>query len=101
MVIVQYKGKGHKMDSSSCRPISLKAVACKILKHFVVQLLHNFLISNDLICREQHGLMPNRSTTTNLQQCDTIISDHLNANEPCDALLLDFRKTVDKVSHDI
>ena len=45
--------------------------------------------------------MPNRSTATNLLQCDVIITDHLNANEPCDVLLLDFSRAFDKVSHKI
>ena len=45
--------------------------------------------------------MPNRSTAINLLQCDTIIDDHLNANESCDVLLFDFSRVFDKVSHDI
>ena len=92
-LIALYKEKGHKADPSSYRPISLIAVASKVLERIVLQQLRDFLnISNNLICKEQHGFMPNRSTTTNLLQCDAIIADHLNANEPCDVLQLDFSK---------
>ena len=44
--------------------------------------------------------MTNRSATTNLLECDTIIADHLNTNKPCDVFLLDFSRAFDKVSHD-
>ena len=36
------------------------------------------------MCKEQQGFMPNRSTTSNLLQCDTILADHLNVNGPYD-----------------
>ena len=45
--------------------------------------------------------MPNRSTTTNLLQCDAIIADHLNADEPCDVLLLNFSRAFDEESLEI
>ena len=101
IILALYKGKGHKVDLSSYRAISLTAVASKVLERIVVQQLRDFLISNNLICKEQHGFMPNRSATTNLLQCDAIIADHLNINEPCDVLLLDFIRASDKVSHGI
>ena len=98
-VIALYTGKGH--NASSYRPINLTAVVSQVLEFIVVQQLRDFLISNNLICKEQHGFIPNRSTTTNLLQCDVFIADHLNANETCDVLLLDFSRAFDKVSHNI
>ena len=71
-VIALHKRKGHKADPSSYQSISLIAVASKVLERIVVQQLHDFLISNNLICKEQHGFMPNRSTTFNLLQFDAI-----------------------------
>ena len=37
--------------------------------------------------------------TINLLQCDTIMADHLNANEPY-VLLLDYVRAYDKVLHE-
>ena len=65
-VIALYKGKGDKMDPSSYRPISLTAVACKVLERVVVDQMRHYLESNSLLCNEQHGFVPNRSTVTNL-----------------------------------
>ena len=100
-VIALYKGKGHKADPSSYISISLTAVASKVLERIVVLQLCDFLISNNQIYEELHGFLPNRFTPTNLLPCDAIIADHLNANKPCDVLLLDFSRAFDKVSHKI
>ena len=98
-VIPLYKGKGDKSDASCHRPISLTAIACKVLKRIIVDQIRNFLTVNSLICQEQQGFVPKRSTTTNLLQCDEAISRYLNAAEPCDVILLDFARAFDKVSH--
>ena len=99
-VVALYKGKDEKTDSSSYRGISLTYVASKVLERIVEQ-VRNFLINNSLIGEEQHGYMPKRSVATNLLQCNENIARNLNANEPCDLILLDFTRAFDKISHDI
>ncbi len=94
-----YKGKGDKQLTASYRPISLTAVASKVLERIVVCQVQKFLFDNLLISAEQHGFIPHRSTTSNLLQCDLAIVQHLNANEACDVILLDFAKAFDKVPH--
>ena len=100
-VIALYKDKGDKMDPSSYRHISLTAVACKVLERVVVDQMRHYLESNSLLCNKQHGFVPNRSTVTNLLQCDTIIANHLNERKACDVFMLDFERAFDQVSHDI
>ena len=100
-VIPLYKGKGNKSDASCYRPISFTAIVCKVLECIIVDQRQNFLTVNSLICQEQHGFVPKRSTTTNLLQCDEAISHYLNAAEPCDVILLDFARAFDKVSHHV
>ncbi len=100
-VIPLYKGKGDRTDSASYRPISLTAIACKVLERLVVDQLRLFLTDNTLLCSQQHGFLPKRSTTTNLLQCDSIIAQHFNNGSGCDIILLDFAKAFDKVSHAI
>jgi Reverse transcriptase (RNA-dependent DNA polymerase) len=100
-VIPLYKGKGERTCPSSYRPISLTAVACKILERLVVDQMSDYLSSYSLLYREQHGFMQHKSTITNLLRCDTIISNHLNNRDSCDIIAIDFSRAFDKVSHDI
>ena len=97
-VIALYKGKGDKMDPSSYQPISLTAVAYKVLERVVVDKMRHYLESSSLLCNEQYGFIPNRSTVTNLLQCDTIIANHLNERKACDVFMLDFERAFDQVS---
>jgi hypothetical protein len=100
-VIALYKGKGDRSLPASYRPISLTSVACKVMERLVVDQLRKHLSDNNLICTQQHGFVPNRSTSTNLLQCDYVISQYLNRKLPCDLLTLDFSRAFDKVSHAI
>jgi ribonuclease P/MRP protein subunit RPP40 len=47
------------------------------------------------------ALLPKRSTTTNLLQCEFIVAQHLNSDNACDIILLDFAKAFDKVNHGV
>ena len=96
-VIAIYKGKEDKNDASSYRPISFTAVACKVLERIIDDQLQTFLMDKLLLCKEQHDFLPNRSTTTNLMQCDVLIVQYLNAKIPCDIMMLDFYRAFDKV----
>jgi hypothetical protein len=100
-VIALYKGKGDRSVASSYRPISLTAVACKVLERLVADQVRSFLLNNTLICRQQHGFMTSRSTATNLLCCDAAIAQYLNRKSSCDVVLLDFARAFDKVSHAI
>jgi hypothetical protein len=100
-VIPLYKGKGDKSSPSSYRPISLTAIACKVLERIVVDQLRTYLTDNSLISAAQHGFVPSRSTATNLLQCDLSIAQHLNQGDTCDLILLDYSKAFDSVQHNI
>ena len=101
LIIPLYKGKGSKDRADSYRPISLSDVACKILERLIVDQIKTFWMQNNLICHEQHGFIPCRSTVSNLLVCDSVISDLLNDDHACDVILLDFARAFDKVSHTI
>jgi hypothetical protein len=100
-VVPLYKGKGNKSDPASYRPISLTAVASKLLERIIADELSTYMSSNKLSADCQHGFMSYRSTVTNLLQCDTVISQHLNNKHACDVIALDFSRAFDKVSHSI
>ena len=74
-----FKGKGEREAPSSFRPISLTDVACKHIERLVGRQIQDFWLSNGIICNNQHGFRPHRSTTINLVECDTFISNILNS----------------------
>ena len=94
-----FKGKGEREAPSSFRPISLTDVACKHLERLVGRQIQDFWLSNGIICNNQHGFRPHRSTTTNLVECDAFISNILNSGHSCDVILIDFKRAFDKVPH--
>ena len=49
-VIAIYKSKDDKNDASSYRPISLTAVACKVLERMIGDQLQTLLTDNSLLC---------------------------------------------------
>ena len=95
LVIPLYKGKGPKNCASSFRPISLTVVACKVLERIFVSQVRSYLIDNNMICEEQHGFLPQKSTVSNLVACDSAVADKLNCGQPCDVILLDFTRAFD------
>ena len=99
--MVLYKGKGEKKDPSLYRGIPFTSVVSKVLERIIVEQVRNFVINNSLIGEELHGYMPKHSVANNLLQCDESIARNLNANEPCDLILLEFTRAFDKVSLDI
>ena len=96
-----YKGKGSKTSPDSYRPISLTDIACKILERLIASQIRKFWLDNSVLCPEQHGFLPRRSTVSNLVACDSIISNLLNEDHACDVILLDFARAFDKVPHGI
>ena len=101
LVIPLYKGKGPKNCASSFRLISLTVVASKVLERISVNQVRSYLIDNNMICEEQLGFLPQKSTVSNLVACDSAIADKLNCGQPCDVFLLDFARAFDRVQHHI
>ena len=101
LVISLFKGKGSRAIASSYRPVSLSDIACKVLELLIVNQIRNFWLANNMLCREQHGFLPRRSTVSNLITCDSLISNLLNEGNACDVILLNFARAFDKVPHNI
>ena len=60
-----YEG-GSASELSNYRPISLIAVACKIMEHIVVTDPLDYIRVNNIITNHQHGFGSGKSTCTNL-----------------------------------
>src|SRR5450755_4188078 len=58
--------KGSKVDPANYRPVSLTSVTCKILESIIRDQLMNYLVTNDLLAKEQHGFVNKKACVTNL-----------------------------------
>ena len=47
----------------------------------------------------QHGFMAGCSTLSNLLNCDSLVADLVNENEPFDIVSFDFKRAFDKMPH--
>lgn len=56
-------------------------------------------MENNLLSNEQHGFVPNKSCSTNLLECQDIITSAVNSGHSVDVIYTDFSKAFDKVSH--
>ena len=61
--------------------------------------MEKYLYENNLLTKEQHGFVRNKSCTTNLLETLDYISASLDAGIPVDEILLDFAKAFDTVPH--
>ena len=60
------KGVGLSSDPSNYRPVSLTSVFCKLMERAVVLHGLNYLRSNKLMNKQQHGFVKRKCTATNL-----------------------------------
>ena len=89
--------KGSRYDPANYRPISLTSHLCKIMERLLVPVMTAFLLDNKVIPPNQHGFLPQRSTTTNLIKCLDDWTRAADAGQPTDILYLDQEKAFDKV----
>ena len=91
--------KGARNSHSNCRPISITSIACKTLEHIIHSNLMNHLERHNNLSDHQHGFRKRRSCETQLLQAVDDLAKCLNEGGQIDAVLLDFSKAFDKVSH--
>ena len=94
--------KGSKQLAKNYRPISLLPICSKLFERIIFKYLYSFLISNDLITKNQSGFRPGDSTINQLLDLTNDIHksfDHKNSLE-VRAVFLDISKAFDKVWHE-
>ena len=94
--------KNDKQIISNYRPISLLPVLAKVYERIIFKNLYNYLISNNLITKNQSGFRPGDSCTNQLL---SLVHDIHTAfdNRKClevRSAYLDMSKAFDKVWHD-
>jgi hypothetical protein len=85
-------------DVNNYRPISLTCVCCKMFESVLKNHLLQYLLTNSIISKTQHGFLNNHSTTTNLIESLNDWSISLEHQKPIKVLYIDFEKAFDKVS---
>ena len=90
---------GDRADVRNYRPICKLSTLPKLFEETVTDKLTPSLIK--IICDEQHGFVPKRSTTTNLAVYHRAVSDALDQGLQVDTVYTDFRKAFDSVDHQI
>jgi hypothetical protein len=97
--IVPIYKKGDRTKPSNYRPVSLTAVASKMLEHIVVSQIMNHLDHNNILHENQHGFRTGRSCETQLLLSTDDITRHMNQGYQVDMAILDFAKAFDKVTY--
>ena len=82
-MIVPVRKKSSKENPANYRPISLTCLCREVMEHIVLSNLNKHLSDNNILSHLEHGFRANS----------------LNQHGQVDALLLDFSKAFDKVSH--
>ena len=91
--------KGDRAKASNYRPVSLTSVCCKIIEHVIHSHVINHLERNNILEDKQHGFRKRRSCESQLITTINDLAKGLNDKQQIDAVLLDFSKAFDKVSH--
>ena len=91
--------KGDITKPFNYRPVSLTAVASKMLEHIVVSAIVIHLDTNNILRENEHGIRTGRSCETQLLLSTDDITNLMNQCLQVDMAILDFAKAFDKVPH--
>ena len=91
--------KGDKSQPANYRPVSLTSVCSKVLEHVIHSHLMNFFEDNQILCDQQHGFRKHKPCASQLLTIAQDLASGIDNSQQIDAILLDFSKTFDKVSH--
>ena len=91
--------KGNRHLPSNYRPVSLTAVASKVMESLVRTALVTHMRDNGLFAEEQHGFVEGRSCTTQLISTLDMWTRTLDEGHRLDAVFMDFMKAFDTVPH--
>ena len=91
--------KGDRSKASNYRPVSLTSVCSKLVEHIIHSHLMTYFEDNNTLTDYQHGFRKNRSCEAQLINTIQDLAAGMDKSTQIDAILLDFSKAFDKVSH--
>ena len=89
--------KGNRHLPSNYRPVSLTAIASKVMESLVRTALVTHMRDNGLFAAQQHGFVEERSCTTQLISTLDSWTKTLDEGQRFDAIFMDFMKAFDTV----
>ena len=93
------QGSSKENPARNYWPLSLTCLCCKVMEHIVLTNLNKHLSKHYILSHLQHGFCSNLSCETQLILTFHDWANTLNQRGQVDALLLDFSKAFNKVSH--
>ena len=100
-IIIPLHKKGSKDTAANYRPVCPTAHSIKICERSVANKILNHLVKNNLLCKNQHGFLPNRNCLTQLLGHINVVLENFLLNKDTDSVYLDYAKAFDKVDHEI
>ena len=91
--------KGDKHSAINYRPVSLTCILSKTFEHVMASNIMSFLNEHNLLYNFQHGFREKRSCETQLLEFTSDIFKNLQSGQQTDAIVMDFSKAFDRVSH--
>ena len=98
-IIIPIFKKGSPSEPSNYRPISLTCSCCKVLETIIASDLLEFLVSHNLISKNQHGFLKKHSTVTNLIETFNDWTVSLLNRKSVVVAYVDFQRAFDVISH--
>ena len=90
---------GNKHIANNWRPISIIPIIGKLMEKLGNSLLTKHLDIHNLLCNEQYGFRPKRSTSTAIFNFIKNIIDEINNRKIVGTIYLDFSKAFDSINH--
>ena len=97
--VVPIHKSGPLNNKANYRPISLTSVILKTLERILRNRIAGYLVSNNLLCPQQHGFVKRRSCLTNLLSFLDEVTRKLDDGEIVEVCYFDFSKAFDSVNH--
>jgi len=97
--IVPVFKKGDRANPANYRPISLTSVCSKVMEHVLHSSIITHLAHHNMLSDQQHGFRKTRSCVSQLILTIDDLAKSIDDSSQTDAILPDFSKAFDKVSH--
>ena len=92
---------GDRHEVNNYRPVSVLPVLAKILEGIVHDQLFGYLEKNKILCEEQAGFRPNRSTQDVLLRATDDWKKALDLGQFVATVMIDLSKAFDSINYDL
>lgn len=100
-IVPLYKGKGERTNPNNYRAINICDLFGKCLERLIKEQVIDYIESNNMLNKAQHGFRNGRSTVTNLLTTDCYLAEWCNSGDEFDIIAFDLTKAFDRVQHNI